>query len=1242
MSETPPPAPTPAPSPSGPSGPAGPPPAPGAEVSLGLLRRALLPIAKRERALRLLTGWLAVAAGAAVLALPLRLLEDRRGWDLGTWWGILTLAVAALAVLVWRRTWKSAVALDYRRAARLVEQKHPELGAILVTAIERERAAQGPAFGYLDERVIQEALDRTQLDKWEPVLPNWRFALLGAGLATALAVVGGGVLGGLFPNLPTFLPDAYGVDISPKDTEAERGTNVVVLARFHKKLPNRATLVVRRPGQPPAHLEMKQNLADPVFAAMTPVLDEEYAEYHVEYAGRRSRRYRIDVFRQPEVDRIDVRIAYPKHDGRPPREIADTRQVSVVEGARVTVTVHTTGEVRGVRLAGKSTIRLGPSTDGDGRSFWGVLPARQSDRFDVLVTDTDGRRNPTPPRFVLDVQKNAPPEIRLAFPGRDVAVSPLEEFAVEAQIADDVAVLGYGISYRLAGGPDGEGHSLTLGPKTGAKPPPNLTARTIIPLEELKAEPGALLTYHFWAEDVDARGKRRRSSSDMYFAEVVPFEARYREAMSAGQEESMGAGGNDPADDLIEKQKTIINATWRLERDSLLGRDATQMRPDIVEVETGQKAAEGMAVALRAEVRGARQQAALGDALEAMREATGHLHQASRSQPAPPLGRALLAEQRAYAFLLRTKSRDRQVGRGQSQGGGGGGGEPELSGLELKQRDSRYETRREAAADNRGPARAKRETLGRLEDLARRQKALTERIKETQASLSPKEEDEDERRHALKRLREEQQALLSDLDDLLQRLGQSGQSPEIAQHKEALERLRQEAEAASEAIAQGQTGRAVGASTRAARALERAKRELEKEVMTGFEEEVRELRADATELAETQTRLSEALSGRAVGNAENPGGQDDREVKERGARAGEQGDESASPGLNPTTARRLAAEANRQADRTEKLLDRLESVSAESEPSAPLLSRKLYEGLRSARLDGAERRLRLTGQLLEGNLIPQARTAEASAAQAIERLRQAVDEAAKGVLGDETKALRLAKADLDALIAAARQRGSGPGAPNGQDGQSGQSGQPGQSGQQPGQQPGQPSESGQPGQSGAQGQQPGSGAEGSSAQASAPGGGAPGQAAGDGSGGGGVGPQHDEGNTGGGDPGLVPRSDLPPVLGEDYRDFSDRLRDLQDLLDDRGLRNEAGRIRDRARSLRAEAGRDDSPQAGAPRFPLFEAQVLAPLVELRARVAEALTRLETDDKLVPIDRDPVPGRYGDLVRRYWKRLGEGK
>jgi len=49
---------------------------------------------------------------------------------------------------------------------------------------------------------------------------------------------------------------------------------------------------------------------------------------------------------------------------------------------------------------------------------------------------------------------------------------------------------------------------------------------------------------------------------------------------------------------------------------------------------------------------------------------------------------------------------------------------------------------------------------------------------------------------------------------------------------------------------------------------------------------------------------------------------------------------------------------------------------------------------------------------------------------------------------------------------------------------------------------------------------------------------------------------------------------------------------------------------------------------------------MKPLVQVQERIGEELSRRESNDSLVPIDRDPVPNRYSDLVRRYYEELGK--
>jgi hypothetical protein len=45
---------------------------------------------------------------------------------------------------------------------------------------------------------------------------------------------------------------------------------------------------------------------------------------------------------------------------------------------------------------------------------------------------------------------------------------------------------------------------------------------------------------------------------------------------------------------------------------------------------------------------------------------------------------------------------------------------------------------------------------------------------------------------------------------------------------------------------------------------------------------------------------------------------------------------------------------------------------------------------------------------------------------------------------------------------------------------------------------------------------------------------------------------------------------------------------------------------------------------------------------LRDAVSEELLRRESSEALVPIDREPVPPKYGEAVRRYYELLGSGK
>lgn len=114
-------------------------------------------------------------------------------------------------------------------------------------------------------------------------------------------------------------------------------------------------------------------------------------------------------------------------------------------------------------------------------------------------------------------------------------------------------------------------------------------------------------------------------------------------------------------------------------------------------------------------------------------------------------------------------------------------------------------------------------------------------------------------------------------------------------------------------------------------------------------------------------------------------------------------------------------------------------------------------------------------------------------------------------------------------------------------------------------------------------------------------------------------------------------SSVAPLTGEDFRAWSDRLRDVEEMVDDPELRAQAARIREQARTIRAELKRHSAP----PNWDIVRKNVAEPLLELEERLSSELLRRAGQQALVPLDRDPVPPQYSEKTRKYYERLGSG-
>ena len=95
------------------------------------------------------------------------------------------------------------------------------------------------------------------------------------------------------------------------------------------------------------------------------------------------------------------------------------------------------------------------------------------------------------------------------------------------------------------------------------------------------------------------------------------------------------------------------------------------------------------------------------------------------------------------------------------------------------------------------------------------------------------------------------------------------------------------------------------------------------------------------------------------------------------------------------------------------------------------------------------------------------------------------------------------------------------------------------------------------------------------------------------------------------------------------------MRNVEELLEDPKWQADVARIRDRARSVRAEYKRHSKD----PNWDLVRDKILNPLAELQDQLQEEILRQQSPEALVPIDRDPVPNKFENRVRRYFERLG---
>ena len=1230
----------------------------------------------QHRRQKLYSGLAKCWAACAVASLVVLALGQATGFV----WSIIGVSAAALATLVFVKV----LMVDWLTLAeivRMIERHHPGLNKLLETASEQIEKNDPDKLDYLQQRVLADALKASREQGWE-LEANGRLALthLYHGAALSVFLLAFWQMSDTTESQTVRLAKGS-VVVEPGDVEVERGTSLIVSAKFTSNKSD-VKLVVKEPGRNQRWMTMVQSLDDPTYSYRLANVQTN-AVYQVVYDGQAGDLYRMTVFEYPALKSSQARLDYPEFTGREDKVINNTRRLTAVEGTGLTFDFQFNKPLKSAVLK----TREGEGDDIPLEQLANGSPQFQllrdfsepgEFRYELHLEDAEGRVNRFPSRYVFNVLENAVPALKFEAPAGDTEVSAIEEMRLQGVARDDFGLADAGFGYQLAG-EEPQYVSLTDAGLATNK----LAVAHVLRMEDLGVEVGHVVSYFLWADDRGRDGGLRRGFSDLFFATVRPFEEIFRQNRSATegmrqQQQQQGEGGEQGGEqqqsiaNLLDTQKDIISATWNLKRrDS----DDEKLAEDIQVVLDSQGELLGLleqASALLQDAESGGQAYQANEAMEAAADSLAKAKDASGDAVGQALSDAIIDEQTALQHLQQLRENEFRVSRQQArqqrqqqQGRGNSNrAQRQLDQLEMQDTRNNYELeskaeRQQQQAQQQGERAEQRQTLNRLKELARRQSDLNKRLQELQIALLDAEDEAERERieRELKRLQDEQRNLIDDLDEVQQRMD-SSQNDELAESRQQLEQAREQMEETARNLEQQQLSQAANSGSRASRNLDEVREDYKEQTANEFADAMREMRQDARELDSNQNELNKAI-------------EEDRQKTFRSL--SDEGDLKEALDM-----------AESQKGQLDELLQQMEQVSREAEDSEKLLSEELEDGVRRARQENMEESLDQLSLLMRNNLSNETGDIQRELTENISELRGTVEDAAEKIIGSDEDAMRFAADRLNELREEVEREmeqamNERPGQQRGREGERDQEGDRQNSrgqGQRP--QEGEPREGSgaqqdaeqrenqqqqgrgqsQPGGEAQENQQRQGRGQAQEEQQDRPGQGQgrrpndqdnPQTAQGRG------GQPRDpndlsdrrpDGNrdNGGSSGGSDRFRDLDnfdfdgPLTGLDYRDWEDRLREVEEVIEIPELRNQVSEVRQRARDIRRENKENGKP----PKWDLVDMQIIRPMTEINKRLEQELSLRQPKRELVPVDHDPVPAQYSELVRRYYERLGGRK
>jgi hypothetical protein len=674
---------------------------------------------------------------ASGIVLPLRLV---------LFFGISLVLVFALAQPLLR--------INRRRTARLAESRAPAFGERLLTLTERPDLANP-----FTELIAEDAIKVAALNPPERFVPSpWLLgsfaaALVSVGALVWLITAAPGYWGYgaslLWTSSPRATAPLYEIAVTPGNATVRRRTDQIIAAQL--KGFSASTVILHAKykdalkwNELPMQTQSAGNGYQLLFAGLSDSL-----EYYIEANGSESKHFTINVKDLPAVKHLRVDVHFPKAIGLPDAIQDPGGDIRAVQGSIAEIKVLTDKPLdHGVVVLDNGTQI--PLVQGDNNWLHATLPIKTDGSYHIAALDNHQPVRMTD-NFIIEARNDEAPVVSILRPGRDTGVSPIEELPVAVSSSDDFGLRSLDLHYSVNGGTE---QVRSLAKADNRK---QVEGKTLLALEDFKLSPGDLVSFYATAKDAT-----HTSRSDIVFAKVEPFDLKFRQSQQAG---GGGGGGGDQGNQISERQKEIIAATWNQLKDPSKESAGLAQNAHFLSDLEAKLGDQAKALAQRMNNR------ELGEASPQFQEFSKSMLAASTemSDAVDQLkpGKwsvALSPEQKALQSLLHAESlfRDIQVSFGQQAGAGGGGAsgdERELArlfDLELDTAKNQYESGQSASPSSNDNQKQLDQQMERLKELARRQQQLANEQHTPQQQFQQKWEEEQLRREA-EQLRQQMQ-----------------------------------------------------------------------------------------------------------------------------------------------------------------------------------------------------------------------------------------------------------------------------------------------------------------------------------------------------------------------------------------------------------------------------------------------------------------------------------------------------